>query len=81
MITTGVPLSDLEKQILDEHDELAMKPPGPRERYIREQMHLSPTRYYQRLNALLDCYEALVYKPVVIHRLRAVREENRRKRQ
>ena len=34
---------------------------------------MSPTRYYQTLNALLDLPQALSYDPVLVHRLRRVR--------
>ncbi|MGW8374310.1 DUF3263 domain-containing protein [Streptomyces sp. ODS28] len=52
--------------------------PGAKERAIREQLDLSPTRYYQVLNALLDDPYALAHDPVTVNRLRARREERRR---
>ncbi|MEU7278911.1 DUF3263 domain-containing protein [Streptomyces sp. NPDC045431] len=47
--------------------------PGVKERAIREQLGLSPTRYYQLLNALLDDPRALRHDPVTVNRLRRVR--------
>ncbi|MET9427415.1 MULTISPECIES: DUF3263 domain-containing protein [unclassified Streptomyces] len=47
--------------------------PGAKERAIREQLGLSPTRYYQLLNALLDDPRALEHDPVTVNRLRRVR--------
>lgn len=54
--------------------------PGPKERAIRERLGLSPTRYYQLLNALLDDPRALAHDPVTINRLRRIREERRARR-
>lgn len=54
--------------------------PGAKERAIRERLGLSPTRYYQLLNALLDDPQALAHDPVTINRLRRLREQRRRRR-
>ncbi|MFI0983323.1 DUF3263 domain-containing protein [Streptomyces sp. NPDC021093] len=54
--------------------------PGAKERAIREQLGISPTRYYQLLNALLDDERALVHDPVTVNRLRRVREGQRGRR-
>ncbi|MEV0530438.1 DUF3263 domain-containing protein [Kitasatospora sp. NPDC050463] len=50
---------------------------GAKERAIREELGLSSTRYYQLLNALLDRPEALAHAPVLVNRLRRVREARR----
>ncbi|GAA2970402.1 hypothetical protein GCM10010519_02000 [Streptomyces lactacystinicus] len=55
--------------------------PGPKEAAIREELGISPTRYYQLLNGLLDSEAALARHPVMINRLRAVRESRRIARQ
>ncbi|MET7797078.1 DUF3263 domain-containing protein [Streptomyces decoyicus] len=54
--------------------------PGPKERAIREQLGISPTRYYQLLNALLDDPRALAHDPVTVNRLRRVRDARRARR-
>ncbi|MGA5494839.1 DUF3263 domain-containing protein [Streptomyces cinereoruber] len=54
--------------------------PGAKERAVREQLGLSPTRYYQLLNALLDDPRALAHDPVTVNRLRRIREERQRRR-
>ncbi|MFC4494550.1 DUF3263 domain-containing protein [Streptomyces ovatisporus] len=54
--------------------------PGVKERAIREQLDMSPTRYYQLLNALLDDRHALAHDPVTVNRLRRRREEHRARR-
>lgn len=54
--------------------------PGAKERAVREQLGISPTRYYQLLNALLDDARALAHDPVTVNRLRRVREGLRGRR-
>ncbi|MEU7378736.1 DUF3263 domain-containing protein [Streptomyces sp. NPDC088337] len=54
--------------------------PGAKERAIREELGLSPVRYYQLLNALLDDTRALAHDPVTVNRLRRVRETRRAER-
>ncbi|WP_037732691.1 DUF3263 domain-containing protein [Streptomyces megasporus] len=51
--------------------------PGAKERAIRERLGISPTQYYQRLNALLDDPRALARDPVTINRLRRRRDARR----
>ncbi|GGW53406.1 DUF3263 domain-containing protein [Streptomyces xantholiticus] len=54
--------------------------PGAKERAIREQLDISPVRYYQLLNALLDDPRALAHDPVTVNRLRRVRDARRSRR-
>jgi hypothetical protein len=54
--------------------------PGPKERAIRERLGLSPARYHQLLNGLIDRPDALAYDPMLVRRLRRLRETRRRKR-
>ncbi|NLU68071.1 DUF3263 domain-containing protein [Streptomyces sp. HNM0574] len=53
---------------------------GAKERAIREELGMSPTRYYQLLNALLDDPRALRHDPVTVNRLRRTREIRRARR-
>jgi hypothetical protein len=53
---------------------------GVKEQAIRETFGLSPTRYYQALNALLDRPEALAHEPVLVNRLRRLRVARQRAR-
>lgn len=46
---------------------------GRKDSCIREEFHLTATRYYQRLNALLDNPDAAAAEPMTINRLRRVR--------
>jgi hypothetical protein len=54
--------------------------PGSKEAAIRGRFDLSPTRYYQVLNDLLDEPDALTYDPLVVRRLRRLRDRRRRAR-
>ncbi|MCX4550059.1 DUF3263 domain-containing protein [Streptomyces sp. NBC_01387] len=53
---------------------------GAKERAIRERLGISPVRYYQLLNALLDDEGALAHDPVTINRLRRIRTARRERR-
>lgn len=53
---------------------------GAKERAIREELGISATRYYQLLNRLLDRPEALAHAPVLVNRLRRIREAQRAQR-
>jgi hypothetical protein len=53
---------------------------GVKERAIRERLAMSPTQYYQLLNALLDDPNALAHAPTVVNRLRRTRDVRRERR-
>jgi hypothetical protein len=48
---------------------------GAKEGAIRERFDESSTRYYQRLNALIDTPEALEYAPLLVRRLQRIRDQ------
>ena len=52
----------------------------PKELAIRERFDLSATRYYQLLAELVDSDDALEYDPLVIRRLRRMRDRRRHAR-
>jgi Protein of unknown function (DUF3263) len=54
--------------------------PGAKEQAIAEILDMSATRYYQRLNELIDRPEALAFDPVLGKRLRAQRARRQRMR-
>jgi hypothetical protein len=63
---------------------LTAPPPGAKELAVRTELGLSAARYYQVLNALLDSPEALRADPMLVKRLRRIRDarvEARRVRQ
>jgi hypothetical protein len=51
--------------------------PGAKEQAISDVLGLSPTRYYQLLDRLLDRPEAMAFDPALIKRLR--RQRTKRK--
>lgn len=53
---------------------------GPKEAAIRDLFDCNATRYYQRLNALIDREEALAHDPVTVNRLRRLRQRRRGQR-
>lgn len=48
--------------------------PGGKEQAIRDTFGFSPARYYQLLGALIDSPSALVHDPLLVKRLRRLRE-------
>lgn len=66
-------LSDLDAAIL-EFEAVAPRSVGAREVAIRQRFDMSPVRYHQRLNQIVDLPEALAFDPVLVKRLRRVRD-------
>ena len=54
--------------------------PGAKEAAMREQLGISPVRFYQLLNGLLDRPAALAHDPVLVNRLRRIRDARRSRR-
>jgi len=65
-------LSEGQRAILD-FERLWWRQPGAKEQAIRENFAMSPTRYYQALNALLDLPQALSYDASLVNRLQRLR--------
>ena len=72
-------LSERERAILD-FERTWWTEAGPKEAAIRARLDLSPTRYYQLLNDLLESSDALEYDPLVVRRMRRLRDRRRRAR-
>lgn len=72
-------LSERERGILD-FERSWWTEPGPKDAAIRARFNLSPTRYYQLLGELLESRDAMAYDPLVVRRLRRVRDRRRRAR-
>jgi hypothetical protein len=53
---------------------------GAKEQAIREHFDLSPTRYYQLLNRIIDDEQAVDYDPMLVKRLRRMRSARQRQR-
>ncbi|HOB05818.1 MAG TPA: DUF3263 domain-containing protein [Propionibacteriaceae bacterium] len=78
-VTPGQTLSLRDADILD-FERHWWKSPGAKDQTIRERFDMSPTRYYQVLNNLIDTHEALAADPLLVKRLRRLRAERRRQR-
>ncbi|MDP9852635.1 DUF3263 domain-containing protein [Corynebacterium lowii] len=66
-------LSDFDARLLN-FAERAPRSLGAREEAIRAELGISPVRYYQRLNLLIDAPEALAEHPLLVRRLSRIRE-------
>jgi hypothetical protein len=71
--TMHVALSELELRILD-FEASWWRYAGAKEAAIKELFELSAARYYQLLNDLIDRDDALAASPMLVKRLRRLRE-------
>ena len=69
--------SDRDRAILD-FERTWWTEPGPKDAAIRARFGVSPTRYYRLLNDVLDGADAMAYDPLVVLRLRRLRDRRRR---
>ncbi len=72
-------LSLRDQQIL-EFERLWWRYQGAKEQAIREKFDMSPTRYYQVLNALLDRPASMAFDPLLVKRMRRLRAARQRAR-
>jgi hypothetical protein len=72
-------LDDRARELLDFERE-AWKLRIPKERAIRERFGFSAARYHQLLHRTVDRPQALAYDPMLVRRIRRVREARRRRR-
>ncbi len=77
--TVVEPLSGRDREILS-LERLWWQYAGAKEQAVREKFDMSATRYYQVLNALIDREEALAFDPLLVKRLRRLREKRQRTR-
>ena len=66
-------LTERQRAILDMEGR-EWRSPGAKELAVRTELGLSSARYYQVLNALLDSPEALRADPMLVKRLRRIRD-------
>jgi hypothetical protein len=74
-----VELTEREREILA-FERQWWKYAGAKEQAVRELFDMSTTRYYQVLNALIDRPEALAHDPMLVKRLRRMRQSRQRAR-
>lgn len=77
--TPAAALSDVEREILA-FERQWWKYAGAKESAIRDLFDMTATRYYQVLNALLDSEAALAADPMLVKRLRRMRDARQRER-
>lgn len=75
----GAGLSERDRDIL-EFERHWWKYAGAKEQAVREKFDMSSTRYYQVLNALIDSQAALEADPLLVRRLRRLRQQRQRQR-
>lgn len=74
-------LSERDRELLEvERDWWRRREAEPKARVIRQRLGISTTRYHQLLNDLIDRREALAHDPMLVGRLRRLREARRRSR-
>lgn len=74
--TLGLMFTDADRALLD-LERSTWRHAGSKERAMREQLDLTPTAYYARLNLLIDTPAALAAEPVLVNRLRRMRAARR----
>jgi hypothetical protein len=74
-----VPLSDRERAIL-ELERTWWTLDSPKDVVVRDRLGCSSETFYVELNALLDSQEALAHDPLLVRRLRRLRDRRRRER-
>ena len=77
--TTPTTISERDAEILTFEREW-WKHAGNKEQAVREAFDLSPTRYYQLLNRIIDDEAALAHDPMLVKRLRRLRAQRQRQR-
>lgn len=77
--TAAEALSERDREILS-LERLWWQYAGAKEQAIRDKFDMSSTRYYQVLNALIDREEALAFDPLLVKRLRRLRDKRQRSR-
>ncbi|MCK9895724.1 DUF3263 domain-containing protein [Frankia sp. AgB32] len=69
-------LSDRDRRVLA-FEQGWWRHPGAKEEAIRAEFSLSSTRYYQILNRLIDSEAAMIADPMLVRRLRRLRDQRR----
>lgn len=77
--TVSADLTERDAQILD-FERQWWRYAGAKDDAIKELFDLSATRYYQILNSLLDNPAALEHDPMLVKRLRRMRDQRQRAR-
>jgi hypothetical protein len=79
-MTMTAELTDRDRAILQFEGGSWWRFEGAKQQAVRDRFGLSPVRYYQLLNALIDTQAALEHDPVLVHRLQDLRDARTRQR-
>lgn len=74
-----MPLSDRDRALLD-FESRWTRHGAAKEEAVRRELGLAPARYYQLLERLVDDQDALAHDPMLVHRLRRLRDARERER-
>lgn len=70
----GMPLHDRDRTILA-FEARWQRHAGVKEEAIRTELGMAPARYYQLLGRIVDSPDALAHDPLLVNRLRRIRDE------
>ena len=73
-------LSERDAELLAFEQQAGSRNPGAKEELIVRRFGISPVRYYQRLNQLVDCPDAWETHPLLMGRLARIRDRRARDR-
>ncbi len=74
-----MPLSDRDRALLD-FEARWQRHTAAKEEAVRAELALTPARYYQLLGRLIETTDAVAYDPLLVHRLRRLRDGRERAR-
>ena len=74
-----MPLDDRSRVILDFESGWS-RHVGAKEEAIRAELGMPPARYYQLLGRIIDTVDAIEYDPMLVGRLRRIRDDRERGR-
>ncbi|MFT4214426.1 MAG: DUF3263 domain-containing protein [Microbacterium sp.] len=74
-----MPLTDRDRALLDFESRFT-RHDAVKEETIRSELGLTPARYYQLLGRIIDEADAAAYDPMLVHRLRRLRDTGERER-
>lgn len=77
VVSDAAVLSERDEKILD-FERQWWKYAGAKEQAVKDLFDLSPTRYYQVLNELINKEAALAHDPMLVKRLRRMRAQRQR---
>ncbi|KAA9085379.1 DUF3263 domain-containing protein [Microbacterium radiodurans] len=72
-----MPLSDRDRRLLD-FEARWNGHSGAKEEAVRSDLGLTPARYYQLLGRLIETADAVAAEPLLVHRLRRLRDAGER---